>query len=203
MKQLTASLLLRMIQFVRNGYMRFMDHLYFVDLPHIFAECGENVHIYYPFQITGPQSVRIGNNVHINRGAFIRGEGGLVIGDNVHIGRNLVIYTVNHNYEGRVLPYDHTLLKKAVVIGKNVWMGVNVTIVPGVTIGEGAIVGAGTVVAQDVPSLAIVGMQPMRIIKYRDQDRYAQLDSKRHYGGVNGTFYRVGEPDDDNQAANA
>ena len=127
--------------------------------------------------------------MHINRGAFIRAEGHLKIGDNVHIARNLTIYTINHNYLGTALPYDHTSIEKPVEIGDNVWIGMNVTIIPGVTIGEGAIIGAGTVVATDVPSLAIVGSAPQRILKFRDEDHYKSLKARQMYGGRSGYPY--------------
>jgi maltose O-acetyltransferase len=166
-----------------------MDWLYSLIMPYAFGACGQDVHIYHPFYISGPQFAELGENVHINRGAFIRAEGGLKIGDNVHIGRNLVIYTINHNYEGMALPYDRTVVRKPVVIERNVWIGINVTIVPGVTIGEGAIIGAGTVVSKDVPSLAIVGSAPPRILKYRDEEHYRRLNQAGKYGGVSGQLY--------------
>ena len=122
--------------------------------------------------------------------AYIRAEGGLEIADNVHIARNLTLYTINHNYHGAALPYDHTYVAKPVVIERNVWIGVNVTIVPGITIGEGAIIGAGTVVAQDIPPLAIVGSQQARIIKYRDREHYIKLEQQKNYGGVSGKLYQ-------------
>jgi maltose O-acetyltransferase len=135
----------------------------------------------------------MGNNVHINRGAFIRAEGGLKVGDNVHIARNVVIYTLNHNYKGDALPYDHTFIKKPIVIEKNVWIGINVTITPGVTIGEGAIIGAGTVVSKDVPPLAIVGSALPRVIRFRDESHYMKLEKMQHYGGVSGKLYGAEE----------
>lgn len=171
---------------------RCMDKIYKEIWPSLLGSCGDDVYIYYPFKITDPRSASIGNNVHINRGAFIRAEGGLIIGDNVHIAPNLTIYTINHNYAGDAIPYDNSVVKKPVTIHKNVWIGVNVTIVPGVTIGEGAIVGAGSVVSKDVPALAIVGSTPLRIIKYRAEEHYRQLDRAHMYGGVNGSLYRKG-----------
>lgn len=188
-----ARLLLRVIVFLQERYLYLMDRVYTAGLTCKFAKCGKDVHIYYPCHISGPQSVEMGDNVHINRGAFIRAEGGLKVGDNVHIARNVVIYTLNHNYKGDALPYDHTFIKKPIVIEKNVWIGINVTITPGVTIGEGAIIGAGTVVSKDVPPLAIVGAAPQRGIGLRDESHYIELEKIHRYGGVSGKLYRAEE----------
>lgn len=154
-----------------------------------FAACGPGLRIYGPCNITSLGSVRAGENVHINRGAFIRANGGLNIGNNVHIARNLTIYTINHNYAGKVLPYDETMIKKPVNIGDNVWIGINVTIVPGVTIGEGAIIGAGSVVTREIPPLAIVGGAPAKVLRYRDAEHYEQLNRENRFGGVDGRLY--------------
>jgi len=178
------------IGYLRRRYFRLMDRVCTTRFSREFLKCGQDIRIYYPCLITGPQFVEMGDNVHLNRGAFVRAEGGLKIGDNVHIARNLTIYTINHNYMGNALPYDNTVVKKSVVIERNVWIGINVTIVPGVKIGEGAIIGAGTVVTRDIPPLAIVGSQSPKIIKYRDEAHYALLDRARKYGGPSGRLYR-------------
>lgn len=148
--------------------------------------CGQDIDIKGSIFISEPKSTAIGNNVHIGDNAYFSSAGGLTIGDNTHISRNVTIYTVNHNYQGKALPYDCTGVAKPVAIGKNVWIGMNVSIIPGVRIGDGAIIGMGTVVTQDIPPLAIVGNQHHRIIKYRDAEHYHNLETNCSYGGVNG-----------------
>jgi maltose O-acetyltransferase len=177
------------IKFMEKHYLRLMDEIYTQWFASRFAHCGPNLRLHYPCVITGPEYVDVGENVHINRNALFRAEGSLKIVNNVHIARNLVIYTINHNYLGNALPYDATMIKKPVIIERNVWIGINVTIVPGVTIGEGAIVGAGTTVSQDIPPLALVGSQPLRILKYRPKYHYEALDKEKRYGGPGGRPY--------------
>ena len=55
--------------------------------------------------------------------------------------------------------------KGPVVIGNNVWIGESARILSGVTIGDGAIIGANAVVTHDVPSGAVVGGVPAKVIK--------------------------------------
>ena len=152
--------------------------------------CGEGVRIYGRFRVSAPQNLYLGDNVHINDNAFIRAEGGIKIGDHTHISRNVVIYTMNHDYEGERLPYDEKKVLKSVEIGRNVWIGMNVSIVPGVTIGNGAIIGMGAVVAQDVPSLAVIGNQPIRTLKERNADHYEALEQEKSYSGMSGYEWR-------------
>ncbi|MFC2015944.1 acyltransferase [Chloroflexota bacterium] len=186
MRRWVAKLVFWTMAFMRNRYLRARDELQTAQISSKLARCGSQAFFYYPCHVSGAEFMEVGDNVRINRGAFIRAEGTLKIGDNTHIARNVVIYTINHNYFGTALPYDDTMLNKAVVIGRNVWIGINVTIVPGVRIGEGAIVGAGTVVSRDIPPFAIVGSQPPRILKYRDRSHYDELDRLGRYGGPGG-----------------
>lgn len=55
-------------------------------------------------------------------------------------------------------------------IGHDVWIGANVIILDGIKIGNGVIVGAGSVVTKDIPSYAIVGGNPAKIIRYRFEE---------------------------------
>ena len=155
-----------------------------------FGRCGVGVRIYGPLRVTAPKKVSIGDNVHINRNAFIRAEGGLSLGSNIQIASNLVIYTMNHDYNGGCLPYDAGKILKPVTIGNNVWIGMNVIITPGVTVGDGAIIGMGSVIAKDVPPLTIVGSAPQRSLKMRDKAHYEKLESEQRYGGMSGYPWR-------------
>jgi maltose O-acetyltransferase len=54
-----------------------------------------------------------------------------------------------------------------ITIGDAVWLGANVFVCGGVVIGSNSIVGANSVVTRDVPSNAIVGGVPARVIRYK------------------------------------
>jgi maltose O-acetyltransferase len=151
-----------------------------------FGRCGTGVRIYGRFFVSCPERLEVGDNVHINSNAFLRAEGGLRIDDNVHISRNLLIYTINHNYEGESLPYDSTVIARAVHIERNVWIGSDVIVTPGVTVGHGAIIGMGSVIAKDVAPLSIVGTAPQRVLKLRDRAHYEEAERAGRYGGMSG-----------------
>ena len=57
---------------------------------------------------------------------------------------------------------------RAVIIEDDVWIGARVTILPGVHIGKGSVLGAGSVITSDVPPYAVVGGNPARVLKYRN-----------------------------------
>jgi tetrahydrodipicolinate N-succinyltransferase len=62
---------------------------------------------------------------------------------------------------------DYFEENKAITIGHDVWIGARALIRDGVNIGHGAIIGAGAVVLDDVPSYAIVGGVPAKLIRFR------------------------------------
>lgn len=126
------------------------------------------------------KNTTLGNNVHFN-GIKIRGTGRVFIGDNFHSGEECLLLTDMHNYRGKALPYDDTLIEKPIVIENNVWLGSRVIIIGRVTIGEGAIVQAGSVVVRDVQPLSIVGGNPAIEIKKRPAEEYYKLLSMKSF----------------------
>lgn len=118
-----------------------------------------------PFYTDCGKNITIGKNVFINAACHFQDQGGITIGDGTLIGHNVVLATLNHDFD----PEKRADMHPAPInIGKNVWIGSNATVVPGITIGDGAIVAAGSVVTKDVPSKAIVGGVPARLIRYLD-----------------------------------
>lgn len=57
--------------------------------------------------------------------------------------------------------------KGNIIVEDDVWIGQNAIILSGVHIGQGAVIAAGAVVTKDVPSYAVVGGNPAKVIKYR------------------------------------
>lgn len=113
----------------------------------------------------------VGNDCHFN-GVKILGQGRVVIRDNFHSGPDLLILTTYHDYTKGDLPYGKDLISKEILIESNVWVGRGVIILGGVKLGEGCIVQAGSVVSSDVPRMAIVGGNPAKPFKYRDEENY-------------------------------
>lgn len=151
-----------------------------------FGKCGAGVYLNGLGFVSGAERIEVGANVHIGNGYFIRGEGGLTIGDNTHVSRDVIIYTVNHEYEGARLPYDEQVRLRPVSIGKNVWVGARVTVLPGAHVGDGAVIGAGAVVAGKVEPLSICVAQKAAPLARRNEAHYSELEKNGNYGGVNG-----------------
>lgn len=66
---------------------------------------------------------------------------------------------------------DKVVERKHIYIGNDVFIGMNVTILDGVTIGDGAVIGAGAVVSKDIPAYAIAVGSPIKIIRYRFNEK--------------------------------
>jgi len=81
-----------------------------------------------------------------------------------------------------------------ITIGNDVFIGANVTILDGVTIGDGAVIGAGAVVSKDIPPYAVAVGCPIKIIKYRfDEKTIEGLLASRWWDQDEATLMKVEE----------
>lgn len=124
-------------------------------------DLDEGFSLFLPFTSDFGKNIKIGGNVFINSGCRFQDQGQIVIGDECLVGHNVVLATINHDYN----PLDRgTMHLEPIVLKKRVWVGSSSTILPGVTIGENSIVAAGSVVNKDVAPNTIVGGAPASFI---------------------------------------
>lgn len=121
----------------------------------------EGFSLFVPFTADFGENTKIGRNVFINSGCRFQDQGGIEIGDESLIGHNVVIATINHDFD----PANRgTMYLKPVILKERTWIGANSTLLPGVTVGENSIVAAGAVVTKDVPPDTIVAGNPAKFI---------------------------------------
>ena len=102
-------------------------------------------------------------DTQINRNVILDFSGDLIIGKNVVISEYTFIFSHSHGYDPHSPP-----IKSKLVIEDNVWIGANSFIGENVNfIGENALIAAGSIVTKDVPSNAVVGGNPAKLIKFK------------------------------------
>ncbi|WP_080873504.1 DapH/DapD/GlmU-related protein [Oceanobacillus timonensis] len=124
-------------------------------------ELDEGFSLFLPFTTDFGKNIQIGKNVFINSGCRFQDQGQILIGNQCLIGHNVVLATINHDYN----PENRgTMYLKPVILKDRTWIGSNATILPGVTVGENAVVAAGSVVTKDVAPNTIVGGNPAKLL---------------------------------------
>jgi len=118
---------------------------------------------------TGPAGrIVLGSRNSVNPYCVLYGHGGLITGDYVRIAAHTVIIPANHIFEDAERPIARQgLSKKGIRIGYDVWIACGCRILDGVDIGDGSVIAAGAVVNRSVPSFAVVGGVPAKLIKMR------------------------------------
>jgi len=140
-----------------------------------------NIELIYPFSILNNENLILGKHIYIGPNSWLILRGKLIIDNGTIIGPRLKVHTSNHDYEGGMIPYSTNYIIKDVIIGKNVWIGADVTIMPGVKIGDGAVVAASSCVVKDVPNFAVVGGNPSKILKFRNEENYNKCVDKKYF----------------------
>lgn len=131
-------------------------------------KCGKNLRVKYNCDVS--MNIEIGDNSEFGQRCLIHGD--VTIGDDVLMGPDVKIYSRNHITSSLEKPIRVQGKKtKATVIGSDVWIGANVIVLSGVIVHDHTVIAAGSIVTKDVPVYAIVGGNPAKIIKYRNQDQ--------------------------------
>ena len=136
----------------------------------IFRRCGKHVNIERGANFGRGTDIEIGDYSGIGINAVIPGD--TIIGRYVMMAPGCRILSENHCYESIDTPmmFQGKALRKQTVIGDDVWIGQDVLMTPGRNIAQGTIVGARCVLTKDFPPYSIVGGNPSRLIRRRDED---------------------------------
>jgi acetyltransferase-like isoleucine patch superfamily enzyme len=143
------------------------------------------------FEIGRDAQVVLGRWSWIGQGSKIRvHEGRVSIGAKSVLGQECTISAYQHVEIGRecivadrvmLIDFDHGMVeverpirqqgiyKRDVRVGHNVWIGYGACVLRGVSIGDNAVIGTSSVVTRDVPSNAVVGGVPARLIRMREE----------------------------------
>lgn len=157
--------------FIRNTpedwrpYALFFPWLRKVFVSSYLSSCGKNLRVKSGAEIS-PRA-KVGDNSELGTRCLIQSD--VEIGSNVIMGPDVKIYCRNHNYNRLDIPIQKQgKTTRKTIIGNDVWIGANVLITAGVKVGDHAILAGGAVVTKDVPSYAIVGGNPAKVIKFRN-----------------------------------
>ena len=136
---------------------------------------GRDVWIDLHVHLSG-REIYVDDAVYIGPYCRLYGRGGIWVGEGTIFGPEVTVLSSMPCYEDPVtLPFDAEFRPMPVRIGKGVWVGYGATLYPGIAVGEGAVIGMGAVVTEDVPSGAVVGGNPGKILRMRDSELIRSL----------------------------
>ncbi len=135
----------------------------------IFKKCGKNINVERGAFFGKGIDVEIGDYSGIGINANIPGD--TKIGNYVMMGPNTIIFPYNHEYRDMSTPMllQGKTPKKTTIIEDDVWIGQNVIMTPGRHVAKGSIIAAGCVLTKDFPEFSVIGGNPSRLLKKRNE----------------------------------
>jgi maltose O-acetyltransferase len=137
----------------------------------IFASCGYKLNVENKVYFGNGKNIQIGNESGLGSN-FKSLNRNLEIGDYVMMAEDVLILGGGHGFDRMDIQMGHQKgsEKSTLIIGNDVWLGARVIVLSGCKrIGNGVVIGAGSVVTKDIPDYAVVGGNPARIIKFRNE----------------------------------
>ncbi len=135
----------------------------------IFAKAGKKLNVEQGCYFGNGKDIKVGFEVGFGRNFQCRNVK-LTVGDYLMMGEDVLFQGGKHNFDNTEIPMGHQGGggKTELIIGNDVWIGARVIALPGCKkIGNGVIIGAGSVVTKDIPDHAIVGGNPVKVLKMR------------------------------------
>ncbi|MGI9457417.1 MAG: WcaF family extracellular polysaccharide biosynthesis acetyltransferase [Aeoliella sp.] len=129
------------------------------------AKIGQGLVVKPHVRIKFPWRLEIGDHVWIGEGTWIDNLDFVSLGSHVCVSQGVYFCTGSHDYKSR----DFDLITAPITVGNGAWIAARSTLMGGVAIGANALVAAGSVVTKDVEPATIVGGNPARLIRPREE----------------------------------
>lgn len=141
----------------------------------MFGACiGRGAHLYPSARIWAPWNLEMGNYSCLGDRVDCYCVDRITLGAHTTVSQYSFLCSASHDDSHPQMP----LIMAPIVIGSGAWIAADVFVGPGVSIGEGAVVGARASVFSDVPPWTVVGGNPARVIRKRQQVTPASYESK-------------------------
>lgn len=140
---------------------------------HLLKESGTHLFIEKNVYFGNGTHLSVGNEISFGRGFKILSRE-VRIEDEFMTGEDVLIQGGGHRFDDVNTPIGKqgNIVSEPLHICGDVWVGARAIILPGCKrIGHGAIIGAGAVVTKDVSDYAVVGGNPARVLKYRNEKK--------------------------------
>ena len=113
--------------------------------------------------------MEVGDRSQLGQNARLNGE--ITLGRDVIMAPDVVMMATSHNYSRTDIPINlqGERAEQPILVGNDVWIGTRVIILPGVSVGSHSIIGAGAVVTKSFPEYSIIGGNPAKFIRLRQE----------------------------------